>query len=499
MTTTRRLGREAVLWLGGALGALCLLSLLAGWLFNVTPLVFSSGSMSPAYEAGALGLAHEVPAADLDVGDVVSVVNAEGDRVTHRIVETAPGGDGAVLTLQGDTNNVPDAESYAVTSAERVAFGVPYAGYVLNAAASPFGLLVIALLVGSSIWLGFGRREGSEGATPGPLRVLVPTGIAGVVLAGTALGATGQAPWAFTSAFWTDTATATATASTPAATDTVAPTFTSFDPAQGDSNADWSAIDCDGATTNRLCAVVTDLTASGADVESDVQTVTVKVVRTRAGVQACWDGSAWNTTLTTANCNRATAPTSGSAPQKTATWRTTVAITDTNMEGANAGAFTATFTATDVAGNVGTGSVAFRTDTGGPAFVEFDPDDGQSENNWTDMDCNNAVGATERLCVDITDAASGVATVTYRLVRTTGTDACWNGTAFVTPATAAACTLSMSLADGTAANGTWWSAVIPSSQMESNSQDLDYQWVITAVDAGGVSTTSTTIDFEVQD
>lgn len=215
MTKTLRFGREAVLWTGGVLGSLCLLALLAGWLFNVTPLVFASGSMSPSYEAGALGVAREVPAAELRVGDVVSVVNRGGDRVTHRIVDIAPAGDRAVLTLQGDTNNVPDAETYAVESVDRVAFGVPYAGYVLNASASPFGLMTGALLVVGALWLGFGRRDDDVSGSA-RARVLVPTGVAGVVLTGTLLGATGQAPWAFTSAFWTDTATATTTASTPA-------------------------------------------------------------------------------------------------------------------------------------------------------------------------------------------------------------------------------------------------------------------------------------------
>lgn len=215
MTKTLRFGREAVLWTGGVLGSLCLLALLAGWLFNVTPLVFASGSMSPSYEAGALGVAREVPAAELRVGDVVSVVNRGGDRVTHRIVDIAPAGDRAVLTLQGDTNNVPDAETYAVESVDRVAFGVPYAGYVLNASASPFGLMTGALLVVGALWLGFGRRDDDVSGSA-RARVLVPTGVAGVVLTGTLLGATGQVPWAFTSAFWTDTATATTTASTPA-------------------------------------------------------------------------------------------------------------------------------------------------------------------------------------------------------------------------------------------------------------------------------------------
>lgn len=217
MTTTKRVAREAVLWAGGALGGLCLLLLLAGWLFNVTPLVFGSGSMSPAYDTGALGIARQVPAGELAVGDVVSVRDGDGDRVTHRVVSIASAADGAtVLRLQGDANDVPDAEAYRVDEVDRVVAGVPLAGYVLNAAASPFGLAAGALLAGTALFLGFtpggggGRRAATRRA-----RLVLPVGVGAVLLGGT-VGMTGTAPWAFTSAYWTDTAKATVAATTPA-------------------------------------------------------------------------------------------------------------------------------------------------------------------------------------------------------------------------------------------------------------------------------------------
>ncbi|MCR1783094.1 signal peptidase I [Nocardioides carbamazepini] len=205
MSAAKRVARETLLWVGGVLGALCLLSLLAGWLFQVTPLVFSSGSMSPAYAAGALGIAHEVPASDLAVGDVVSVLDAQGQRVTHRITGLDADGGAAVLTLRGDANEVADAHPYVVETADRVVLGVPYAGYVLNAAASPFGLVAAALLVLALLLIGFGRGHR-----------LVPVGLASTVALGVGLGASGVTPWAFTSAYWTDTADATVRATTPA-------------------------------------------------------------------------------------------------------------------------------------------------------------------------------------------------------------------------------------------------------------------------------------------
>jgi len=205
MSGTKRVARETLLWVGGALGTLCLLSLLAGWLFHLTPLVFSSGSMSPAYDAGALGIAREVPAAELSVGDVVSVVDAQGSRVTHRIAAIESDGAAAVLTLRGDTNDVVDAQPYRVEAADRVAFGIPYAGYALNAMASPFGVAAALLLVTALLLLAFGRGHR-----------LVPLGLASTIVAGAGLGVAGVAPWAFTSAYWTDTARATVTATTPA-------------------------------------------------------------------------------------------------------------------------------------------------------------------------------------------------------------------------------------------------------------------------------------------
>ncbi|QSR26743.1 signal peptidase I [Nocardioides aromaticivorans] len=283
MTRVAGWGREAVLWTGGVLGALCLAGFVAGWLFHVTPLVFVSGSMSPSYEAGALGVAREVPAADISVGDVVSVVGAQGHRVTHRVVAAVPSGDGVALTLQGDTNNVPDAETYVVDAADRVAFGIPYAGRVLSAASSPAGLLAAGLLVAAAALLGFGHRDGgARRRTTRRRRLVVPAGLASVLAVGGVVGVTGGGPWAFTSAVWTDTATATATITTP---DTTPPVLTSPAPSNGATGTSWAAISC-SSSANQVCVNATDTAGSG------VSAVAVKLVRTSGTVQ-CWDGSAF--------------------------------------------------------------------------------------------------------------------------------------------------------------------------------------------------------------
>ncbi len=151
---------EAVLWTGAVLGALCL-----GWTFvmaafGLTPLVFTSGSMSPAIAAGDLAFGRTIDADEIQVGDVVSVVNAEGVRITHRVVTVDPTQQGATVTLKGDANTSPDLEPYPVTSVERVAFAVPKAGHVVNAAASPAGMFAAGLLVAAALAVAFARRPG---------------------------------------------------------------------------------------------------------------------------------------------------------------------------------------------------------------------------------------------------------------------------------------------------------------------------------------------------
>lgn len=337
MTRTKSIARELVLWTGGVLGALCLLSLLAGWLFNVTPLVFQSGSMSPAYDAGALGIAHQVPASELRVGDVVSVQSTEHGRVTHRIVALSGAGNGhALLTLQGDTNATPDDETYVVRTADRVAFGVPGAGYVLSAASTPAGLLLGGLLVVGAIFLGF-RPQGPRPATPaGRRHAAVAVGAVSALTIGGAIGVSGLAPFSPTGALWTDSATANATI-TATGGDTTPPVLSNPIPADASSAATWASLSC---SASQICVDATDTGGSG------VSTVTVKLVRT-SGTTQCWNG----TTFVNGTACAAQSMTLLSGSQYRTSGLTAAVMTQ--------GSYQATFTGTDVAGNVATLTTTF--------------------------------------------------------------------------------------------------------------------------------------------
>lgn len=161
--------RETILWIGAGLGTLCLAWTAAMLVFGLTPLVFTSGSMSPAIKAGDLAFATTVPADELAEGDVVSVIDDRGVRITHRVTGIDPQDDGgAVLQLKGDANASPDEQAYNVDEVERVSFSVPKAGYVVNAVNSPFGMFVIGLLAATALFLAFGgRARGRDGGGNG--------------------------------------------------------------------------------------------------------------------------------------------------------------------------------------------------------------------------------------------------------------------------------------------------------------------------------------------
>jgi len=185
---TARFWRETLLNVGAALGVFCLLTAAAAAIFGLTPLVFRSGSMSPTIETGALAVAKEVPASEIGVGDIVSVTNRAGVRVTHRVESLQPFGSQVELTLKGDANGVTDAETYPVSSADRVLFSIPYAGYAVGWATGPIGIFVGGVLVAciGFVVVSSRKRGGSRG---GGVRKATALAVIAVVGIGSAVGA----------------------------------------------------------------------------------------------------------------------------------------------------------------------------------------------------------------------------------------------------------------------------------------------------------------------
>lgn len=195
-----KIARESFLWAGAVLGALSVVLVLLAIVFDIKPLVFRSGSMEPAISTGALAWAKEMPAADVEPGDVVSVVAKSGTRVTHRVVTVGGTGEEVILTLKGDANQSPDPEAYSVSTVDEVVLDIPKAGYLLAALGSPVGMFACGLLVAAALFFGFGRREAS-GIGTHVRSAIVAAGLVGLLLP--------MARPGDTVAFFTDSATMT--------------------------------------------------------------------------------------------------------------------------------------------------------------------------------------------------------------------------------------------------------------------------------------------------
>lgn len=177
--------RNGLLTVTATIGALCLLAALAGWVLGVKPLVFTSGSMGPDIPAGAFGLSVPVPAGDLRVGDVVSVITADGTRVTHRVAGVAGTGDTRVLTLRGDANPAPDSETYEVPEADRVFWSAPGVGHVLAFVGSGWGLFLLGGLLFALLAVIVRREPPAGGRHRAARAAVVPVAAATLIAAGT--------------------------------------------------------------------------------------------------------------------------------------------------------------------------------------------------------------------------------------------------------------------------------------------------------------------------
>ncbi|QDP94521.1 signal peptidase I [Microlunatus elymi] len=135
---------DAALWFVAIIGCCCLILIFAGLALGTHPLIFRSGSMSPTITAGSLGVAREVPADKIAIGDIVSVP-AQGSRVTHRVVSAHLTDGVTELHLKGDANHQPDEQTYRVEEVDRLWFAVPGLGYVVAWLSRPPGVFVLAL------------------------------------------------------------------------------------------------------------------------------------------------------------------------------------------------------------------------------------------------------------------------------------------------------------------------------------------------------------------
>jgi signal peptidase I len=98
------------------------------------PVAVYSGSMRPTIAVGGLAVDRVIPAKDVRVGDVITFSDpyVKGRMVTHRVVKIIPTAHGLAYRTKGDANPARDPWTIRLKGrVGRVAFSVPFAGYVL--------------------------------------------------------------------------------------------------------------------------------------------------------------------------------------------------------------------------------------------------------------------------------------------------------------------------------------------------------------------------------
>ncbi|GHD04287.1 signal peptidase I [Zhihengliuella salsuginis] len=167
--------RTAASLLGGALlniaaagGALCIVLAVSAFVFDVSLLMFKTGSMEPTIPTGSVAVARAVPAADVRVGEIVTVDRPGQMPVTHRVTSIAdpePGSATRVLTMRGDANRDDDPYPYTVDEVRRVFFHVPHAANIVVWFGSPYVLGGLTLGASALVTWAFwprGRAAGDD-------------------------------------------------------------------------------------------------------------------------------------------------------------------------------------------------------------------------------------------------------------------------------------------------------------------------------------------------
>ena len=167
----RSRGKSSSSWLGGALlnilaalGVVCIVLVILSFVFNVSIMMFKTGSMSPTITAGSIAFVHEIPADEMKVGDIVTADRGENVLpVTHRVTSIldADSSSGTVtFELKGDANEAKDPEPYTADTVRKVMFSIPGIAPAIQQLRNPYALggitLAASLLV---VWAFWPRRE----------------------------------------------------------------------------------------------------------------------------------------------------------------------------------------------------------------------------------------------------------------------------------------------------------------------------------------------------
>lgn len=173
----RRPVRKLFSWLGEALltllsifGVICVGAVIAAYFFGINIMMFKTGSMSPGIPAGSVALVREIPAAEAEIGDVITVDRPGQLPITHRVISNEPDPEnsphGRIIEMKGDDNPLPDPFPFRVSEVKLLFWSQPEWGHLFVRLADPKTLGLVTILAGVIVTWAFWPR-GGEGEESG--------------------------------------------------------------------------------------------------------------------------------------------------------------------------------------------------------------------------------------------------------------------------------------------------------------------------------------------
>lgn len=161
---------EIFLWLAALLGGISILLVILGWAMNVSLIMFRTGSMEPTIPTGAVAIVREIPADEVEVGDILTVDRDGQLPVTHRVTNIEPGAESSerVIRMQGDANETEDPYPYTITEARVSLFHVPHIANAVNQLNNPYLLGSITVVAAIGVGWTFWPRDANRPAHSGP-------------------------------------------------------------------------------------------------------------------------------------------------------------------------------------------------------------------------------------------------------------------------------------------------------------------------------------------
>ena len=165
-------------------GLVCIVLVVLAVVFNLTLIMFRTGSMGPGIPAGSVALVHKIPASEIRVGDLVTVDRAGVLPISHRVMSVAEltdtatratsGGDlitdrtdARVITMRGDANAAADPAPYTVTTVRVMLGSLPGLAVVVVWFSNPGVLLALTLAAASLVTWAFWPRSAGRRAIAG--------------------------------------------------------------------------------------------------------------------------------------------------------------------------------------------------------------------------------------------------------------------------------------------------------------------------------------------